>query len=290
MITLVGSAAVAGTGVGKVFNLGESNRVNARSQLEGATPSAVLNVTNSDKSSTASGVSIDVPSSDPPLVVNSTTKVKNLNADLLDGQSSSQFQDATSTACPNDTAIASMKPNGTTTCSSSVVQPIDDHLPPTNAFSPGFAFQPSTLGLGFGCTMTTASFGFGNNGSAPATLSSTDFNGTSTFMGNQSLTSTGGIVATAAPQIVGEYIYYDQTTVATVNISAISEGRTAASSTALSRLHCGRPERTEDGLELAVVADTAPSDASSTSSHPQPQSLDPALPPARWRAVTRSSP
>ena len=54
--TLVGSAAVAGTGVGKVFNLGEDNRVNSRSQLEGATPTAVLNVTNSDRSSTASGV------------------------------------------------------------------------------------------------------------------------------------------------------------------------------------------------------------------------------------------
>jgi hypothetical protein len=224
LVTLAATAAFAGTGVGKVFNLGEDNRVNARSQLEGSTPSAVLNVTNSDKSGSASGVSIDVPGSDPPLVVNSATKVKNFNADLLDGHTASSFQSATSKSCPNGTAIASMTPAGTTRCSSSVVLPIDDHLAPTNQASPGFAFRPSTLGLGFACTMTTASFGFGNNGTAPATLSSTAFNGSSTSIGNQSLTSTGGIVAIAAPQIVGEYIYFDQTAVATVNISAISEG------------------------------------------------------------------
>src|SRR5271154_6684862 len=101
MATLAATAAFAGTGVGNVFNLGESNRVNARSALEGRTPSAVLHVTNSDKSGSASGVSIDVPASDPPLVVNSATKVKNLNSDLLDGRDSSQFQDATSQSYAN---------------------------------------------------------------------------------------------------------------------------------------------------------------------------------------------
>ncbi len=45
LVKLAATAAFAGTGVGKVFNLGEDNRTNARSQLEGATPSAVLKVT-----------------------------------------------------------------------------------------------------------------------------------------------------------------------------------------------------------------------------------------------------
>ena len=96
LATLAATAAFAGTGVGQVFNLGQENRANARSELEGKTPSAVLNVTNTDKSASASGVSIDVPSNDPPLVVNSATKVKNLNADMVDGQHVSQLQAATS--------------------------------------------------------------------------------------------------------------------------------------------------------------------------------------------------
>ena len=154
LATLAATAAFAGTGVGKVFNLGQENRVNARSQLDGSTPSAVLNLTNSDQSATASGMSIDVPGNDPPLVVNSSTKVKNLNSDLLDGHDASEFQRSTSTTCPKDSAISSVAPDGSTACNSSMVLPLEQNAAPGQQIPAAALFAPSTIKLGFYCVGT----------------------------------------------------------------------------------------------------------------------------------------
>ena len=121
MVTLVASAAVAGTGIGQVFNLGTENRVNARSELSGDTPKAMLKVTNESSSGSATGLAIHVHAGRPPLVVNSSTKVKDLDADLLDGRDGSDFQAATSKTCAHGTAISSIAANGTTSCNSPAV-------------------------------------------------------------------------------------------------------------------------------------------------------------------------
>ena len=225
LATLAATAAFAGTGVGKVFNLGETNRVNSRSQLEGATPSAVLNVTNSDKSATASGVSIDVPGSSPPLVVNSATKVKNLNADLLDGHDASTFQSATSQSCAHGSAIGAISPNGAATCTTSAVFPIDAHQAPGGVLA--FAYLPSSLVLHYSCTPQVADVDFENFGSAPATLSfnfTQDAKGSVPSVGNLELVSNFAFSASASVEYVGQFIYVDQTTVATVNISVVNGG------------------------------------------------------------------
>jgi hypothetical protein len=185
----------------------------------------VLKVRNTDKSATASGVSIDVPGSDPPLVVNSSTKVKNLNADLLDGHQASSFQTAVSAACPNGTAIASMTPNGSTTCSGSTVYSIDEHLPPNGPPPNAVTYQPSSLIFGGSCTPTSASFGIGDNGAAPATLSYSGDDGGTMYEGNLEIVAhSGGPAFLLATQDVGQFIYFDQTTVATMNLSAVVEG------------------------------------------------------------------
>jgi hypothetical protein len=230
LVTLAATAAFAGTGVGKVFNLGEDNRVNARSQLEGATPSAVLKVTNSDKSPTASGVAIDVPASDPPLVVNSATKVKNLNADLLDGHRASEFQGATSKACPLGSAMSSVAPDGSAACNSPVVLPLQQHMPTNGATVTLPPFSPSTIQLALYCPGTYAAMNPFDTGAPaePATVSySYGGNAVPTVVGTTDLftaTSSVAIEASAVSQIVGQLIYIDSATLTTINFTAMNEG------------------------------------------------------------------
>lgn len=111
ILVLSASAALAGSGVGGIFNLGKSNAVNKTSSLTGAAKGATqLLVSNSATSTGSRGLqvsghspvaallaqnslgeaaSFQSGSSFPPFEVNSTKKVTNLNADQLDGIDSS---------------------------------------------------------------------------------------------------------------------------------------------------------------------------------------------------------
>jgi hypothetical protein len=227
LVTLAATAAFAGTGVGKVFNLGEDNRVNARSQLEGTTPSAVLNVTNSDKSATASGVSINVPSTDPPLAVNSATKVKNFNADMVDGQHASDFQNATSKSCPNGSAMSAIAPNGSAACNSPVVLPINVALAPGDLNDGPIAFAPSSLGLSFTCSnvVPDAVLAAYDLGAAPATVNwAREENNAPLSVGNIIInpgSESGLFGSDGAPQHVAQIEYLDATTMTTININLL---------------------------------------------------------------------
>jgi hypothetical protein len=112
-LVIASSAAIAGTGIGGVFNLGKVNRVNQVSALVGKDRDGMLKVTN--KSTKASAVQargnsptvgglrarnlaggpaaqFEVTSgSVPPFEVNSNAAVSGLNADLVDGRSASAF-------------------------------------------------------------------------------------------------------------------------------------------------------------------------------------------------------
>jgi hypothetical protein len=221
LVTLAATAAFAGTGVGNVFNLGASNRVNVRTQLQGTAPSALLNVSNENKSGTASGVSIDVRPTNPPLVVNSKTKVKNLNADLLDGRDASKFQGSTAKSCPTGTAIGSIAPGGGATCSSPVVLPIEANL--AAASNVGFTpYLPSSLGLGYEC-ITAASFAavlVKNVGSAPATVDYDQINDAMTPATTDEVLVPGNDLDIRSGSVTLSQIeYFDQTTVTTIDIS-----------------------------------------------------------------------
>ena len=89
---LTATAAFAGSGVGAIFNLGTGNSVNASTGISGSTNANMLGVKNVNTGANAGGIGISVASGKPPLKVNSSTKVSNLNADLLDGKHSSAFQ------------------------------------------------------------------------------------------------------------------------------------------------------------------------------------------------------
>jgi hypothetical protein len=80
-VVMISSAALAGTGIGAVFNLGKINTVNAQSALVGKTSAAMLRVKNSGSGRAAS---FQVKSGHAPFAVNTGVKVGNLNADRVD--------------------------------------------------------------------------------------------------------------------------------------------------------------------------------------------------------------
>ncbi len=88
------TAALAGTGVGDTFNLGQLNTVNQISRLVGSTDNAMLRVDNDSAGANATALALQVEPGHAPMRVNSSTAVANLNADQLDGQHASEFAQA----------------------------------------------------------------------------------------------------------------------------------------------------------------------------------------------------
>lgn len=91
-VVMMTATAMAGTGVGALFNLGKTNTVNKQSTLKGATGSTArtLQLTNTGP---GSGLGITVQAGKSPIVVNATAgKARNLNADKLDGVDSAQLR------------------------------------------------------------------------------------------------------------------------------------------------------------------------------------------------------
>jgi hypothetical protein len=119
VVSLIAGAAFAGSGIGGVFNLGQSNSVNANTTLTGATTGPQLSVNNTSTGTGASGVSIQTATGKPPLVVNSNTQVANLNASLLGGlKAGSQLQLRVSGTCSNGEAVTAVGGFGNVICSS----------------------------------------------------------------------------------------------------------------------------------------------------------------------------
>jgi trimeric autotransporter adhesin len=113
-VLITTTSALAGSGVGGVFNLGQVNTVDAQSTLSGnpggspelkvvstGSAAAISAETNSTDPNGAAvvgkntgggaGLKAIVNAGTPPLVVNSSVRVLNLNADLLDGLDSTGF-------------------------------------------------------------------------------------------------------------------------------------------------------------------------------------------------------
>jgi hypothetical protein len=87
----VASSALAGTGIGGVFNLGKTNSVNAVTKLAGSVPGASLVVDNNSTGTGVTALDLQVEPGKAPMKVDSQTKVANLNADKLDGKSEADF-------------------------------------------------------------------------------------------------------------------------------------------------------------------------------------------------------
>jgi hypothetical protein len=225
-VTLVSSVALAGTGVGGVFNLGKSNSVGATTTLTGSTKGAQLQVTNSSKDPAAAGVAITVSAGTPPIKVSSNTKVRNLNADSLDGQDSTAFQHSITGGCGNGTAIAQIASDGSVTCSSSAILAIAQT--PAAGTGTNQAFFPSHLLLFFDCSDPATAVTFHDNGSIGATLNWMFSQGgtTSTVNATGSSLDPGTNLAfvPTTGRLEGQWIYADAESVTTVNLHLFDGG------------------------------------------------------------------
>lgn len=85
------SAALAGSGVGGVFNLGGVNKVNAITTLKGVVGGASLRIDNDSAGNGATALQLLVEPGKPPMSINSETKVAKLHADKLDGLDAEQL-------------------------------------------------------------------------------------------------------------------------------------------------------------------------------------------------------
>ena len=96
------TTALAGTGVGARFQLGQTNSVNAITKLVGSVAGPSLQIDNNSTNANATALDLQVEAGKAPMKVNSETKVANLNADKLDGLDSGAFLGANGTAANAD--------------------------------------------------------------------------------------------------------------------------------------------------------------------------------------------
>jgi hypothetical protein len=195
-VTVVASAAIAGTGVGGVFNLGKTNAVNASTVLTGVATGTQLQVSNSSTHAGATAIGITVADGKPPLVVNSKTKVKNLNADQLDGLDSSELGQ---------------------------VRAISHTLPHSGFVTETIA--RSNVEIDYACRAATTFFQVKNAGPAAATIDWMYSDG-----GSASTVNTNGLpLGPGEPagfivnvdRLAGQFIFTDARNVVTINISAL---------------------------------------------------------------------
>jgi hypothetical protein len=87
----IATTALAGTGVGARFQLGQTNTVNAITKLVGSVAGPSLQIDNNSTGAGATALDLQVEPGKTPMTVNSDTQVVNLNSDKLDGKSVDQI-------------------------------------------------------------------------------------------------------------------------------------------------------------------------------------------------------
>jgi hypothetical protein len=88
----VSTTALAGTGIGATFNLGQTNTVDAISKLVGSIAGPSLQIDNNSTGTGATALDLQVEPGKAPMTVNSGVKVANLNADEIDGQDAADLE------------------------------------------------------------------------------------------------------------------------------------------------------------------------------------------------------
>ena len=107
------TTALAGSGVGGVFNLGQVNTVDQKTTLTGATSEPQLLIQNSGS---GSALNLVVGAGAAPFKVSSSTKVASLNADFLDGLDSADLQKRVNGTCPAGQAVKLVHADGSVSC------------------------------------------------------------------------------------------------------------------------------------------------------------------------------
>jgi hypothetical protein len=123
------ATALAGTGVGAPFNLGQKNIVNAISRLVGKVDGPMLLVDNNSAGTKATTLTLNTEAGKSPMKVSSNAATAtNLSADKFDGQDSTAFQKRVTGACATGQgSIVSINESGTVDCRAPLVLQGGDH-------------------------------------------------------------------------------------------------------------------------------------------------------------------
>lgn len=92
---VVAPAALGARGVGAPLELGKANKVNRTTELNGRVEGPSLRLNNNSAIDSATALGLKVEPGNPPMRVDSSTKVDNLNVDQLDDLDSSSFMRST---------------------------------------------------------------------------------------------------------------------------------------------------------------------------------------------------
>ena len=110
-VVMTAAVALAGSGVGGIFNLGQTNTVSATSTLSGSTAGAQLQVGNTSTNAAATALKLDVTTnSKAPIVTNGTGRVTNLNADRVDSWEANQLARGSMPTTPRTSSRSSASP------------------------------------------------------------------------------------------------------------------------------------------------------------------------------------
>jgi hypothetical protein len=85
------TAAIAGTGVGGIFNLGQTNTVNGTSTLTGSEAAPGLAVTNPNTGAGATALSLSTAATKPNLSVSNSVQIAKLNSNYVQGYARSDL-------------------------------------------------------------------------------------------------------------------------------------------------------------------------------------------------------
>ncbi len=106
------STALAGTGVGARFQLGQTNTVNAITKLVGSVAGPSLQLDNNSADANATALDLQVEPGKAPMKVNSDAHFANLNSDKLDGKSANEIGVNGRLIVSNSSQSSSASPKG----------------------------------------------------------------------------------------------------------------------------------------------------------------------------------
>jgi hypothetical protein len=112
LAALVTGTVAGGTQYGQAIQLGHANTYNGTTVVSGRASAPIVSVRNTG----GPALDLRVPATSAPLTVNSSRRVANLNADLLDGVHASDLQRRIGGQCPVGSAIRVVETNGTVVC------------------------------------------------------------------------------------------------------------------------------------------------------------------------------
>jgi hypothetical protein len=220
-VTVISTAAFAGSGIGGVFDLGKNNPVNAKTELSGSTNDQQLRIVNSNTGSHATGLGISVAKDHAPLAVNSSTKVAKLNADFVDGVDSSQLQRTLKGTCDTGKAITRVNADGTISCTYTAIHPLVADIPEGEGEHEYINEFPGTsLSLYADCERGGPYIEFSNASNGSASLNWTYSPGGSTDIasGVGMAPGAGQAFNYSHGRLEGQWIYSDASAVITINL------------------------------------------------------------------------